>query len=70
MSCRDICRYAQHCMHSASDIEPERCANYYRLEDYSWDAECSRQHEYQDEDELPFTDFDGEEEEEAYAEIW
>lgn len=66
MTCRDRCRFAQYCTHSRSDPDPWNCLLYFRFEDMAWDAECLAK-EYQDEDEIPFSDLD-EEEVEEYAE--
>ena len=53
-------------MGSRSDPDPWNCLLYFRFEDMAWDAKCLAK-EYQDEDEIPFFDFD-EEDMEEYAE--
>ena len=61
MDCSDICRFAQHCNRQGSATDPEKCAMYYKLEDYWWDAECSKG-DYEDRDREEAYEDDGDEE--------
>ena len=56
MACNnDSCEYGQYChIESVAFVEKENCPMYWKLEDYSWDAECLRETEtddYEDDEE-------------------
>ena len=53
--CCDICRYSRHCLYGKKEIgkDPESCGEYYKLEEYAWDAyqdKCAEEREYEPED--------------------
>lgn len=60
-NCHEYCHYAQDChvvMHGhpgTIGMNPEECAAYYKIEDLRLDAEDAMR-DYQDEDEIPFSD--------------
>ena len=52
--CKEHCRLAQYCYRKGYEgLNPEECANYYKIEDLLWDAECERMEERMKEREEP-----------------
>ena len=65
MACGLDCRFAQNCHFRTEEPKsgnPEDCSEYWKLEDYWWDAQ-------NDQDELPFTDEEEEVEEDNEYEL-
>ena len=65
-NCHDYCRFAQLCRYEKGSAgrDPDECMTYIKLEELDWEARYDRMHP-EEEEELPFTDPEEEEEEDG-----